>query len=80
MAYFRVVGSGAQAPEPIEKLAATALEAEAQHNLLRRLCGRSGKVQVWGKTGREISPETLRRLAQEEQAASLQPSAAAPMD
>jgi hypothetical protein len=31
---------------------------------LRRLCGRLGKVEVWGKDGREIGHARLERLAQ----------------
>ena len=64
--YFRITGVGAQAPGPIEKIALTAAAAEIERSNLQRLCGRSGRVEVSGKDGRTISPERLRRLAQDE--------------
>jgi len=64
--YFRIVGVGAQASEPIEKIVATASEAEFQRMTLQRLCGRRRVVEVSGKNGRVIGPDKLRRLAQEE--------------
>ena len=66
MSYFRIVGVGAQAPEPIEKVVSTAIGAEAERCTLQRLCGKHGKVEVSGKDGRTISPERLWRLAQDE--------------
>ena len=66
MAYFRIVGVGAQAPEPIERIALTAAAAEVECSNLQRLCGRYGRVEVSGKNGRAISLERLRRLAQSE--------------
>ncbi len=66
--YFRIVGTGAQAPEPIEKVASTAVRAEAERSTLQRLCGRHGTVEVSGKNGRLIGPKKLRRLAQDEAA------------
>lgn len=68
MDYFRIVGIGAQAPEPIEKVAFSAVGAEAERSTLQRLCGKHGKVEVSGKDGRLITPERLRRLAQDEAA------------
>ena len=65
MAHVRIVGVGAQAPAPIEEIALTAA-AEVERSNLQRLCGRHGKVEVSGKDGRMISPEPLRRLAQDE--------------
>lgn len=64
--YFRITGIGAQAPEPIEKIAFTATAAEVERSNLQRLCGRSGRVEVSRNDGRTISPERLRRLAQDE--------------
>ncbi len=66
MTYFRIVGIGAQAPGPIEKIAVTAAAAEVERSNLQRLCGRSGRVEVLRKDGRTVSPERLRRLAQDE--------------
>ena len=66
MGYFRIVGVGAQAPEPIERVAVTATKAEVERTTLQRLCGRHGKVEILGKDGRVISPERLQRLAQGE--------------
>ena len=66
MGYFRIVGVGAQAPAPIERVAVTATKAEVERTTLQRLCGRHGKVEVSGKDGRLISPEKLWRLAQDE--------------
>ena len=66
MAYFRIVGVGAQASGPIERIALTAVAAEVERNSLQRLCGRYGRVEVSGKDGRTISLERLRRLAQDE--------------
>ena len=68
MGYFRIVGVGAQAPEPIEKVAFSAVGAEAERSTLQRLCGKHGKVEVLGKDGRSIAPERLWRLAQDEAA------------
>ena len=66
MGYFRIVGIGAQASGPIEKIVTTAAAAEVERSNLQRLCGRHGTVEVSGKGGRTISPERLRRLAQDE--------------
>lgn len=66
MGYFRIVGVGAQAPGPIEKLVFSATKAEAERSTLQRLCGKHGKVKVSGKDGRPISPERLWRLAYDE--------------
>ena len=72
--YFRVVGVGAQASEPIEKIVATASEAEFQRMTLERLCGKSGKVEVLGKNGRPIGPDKLQRLIREEEGDKDQPN------
>jgi hypothetical protein len=69
MGYYRIVGIGTQASEPIEKIVATALEAESKRNALQRLCGKYGKVEVCGKDGRVIGPDRLRRMAHEEELA-----------
>ena len=66
MGYFRIVGLGAQASEPIEKVALTATEAEVERSALQRLCGKAGKVEVIGEGGRAITFDKLRRLAREE--------------
>lgn len=66
MGHFRIVGIGAQASEPIEKVALNAVGAEAERSILQRLCGKQGKVEVSGRDGRSISPERLRRLAYDE--------------
>jgi hypothetical protein len=66
MAYFRIVGVGAQAPGPVERIALTAAAAEVERSNLQRLCGRYGTVEVSGKDGRTISLERLRRLAQDD--------------
>jgi len=68
MGFFRITGVGAQAPEPIEKVAFSAVGAEAECSTLQRLCGKHGKVEISGKDGRSITPERLRRLAQDEAA------------
>jgi hypothetical protein len=65
--YFRVVGEGAQSPEPIETVVSTASAAQAECGRLRRICGRYGRVEVWGKDGRRITPERLQNLALAEQ-------------
>jgi len=66
MGYFRLVGTGAQAPGPIEKIARSATAAEVERSNLQRLCGRHGKVEVTVEGGRTISLGMLRRLAQDE--------------
>ncbi len=66
MDYFLVIGDGPQAREPIEHVATTAVEAELHCSRLRRLCGKAGKVEVWGKNGRKISPERLDSLVRME--------------
>ena len=68
VSYFRIVGIGAQAPEPIERIAFSATRAEVERSTLQRLCGKHGRVAISGKDGRSISPERLRRLAQDEAA------------
>jgi len=69
--YFRIVGVGAQASEPIEKIVATASEAEFQRMTLQRLCGKFGKVDVLGENGRPIGPDKLQRLIREEKTAKI---------
>lgn len=76
MDYFRIIGSGAQEAEPIEKVFHTAAEAALQHNMLRRVCGRYGVVEVWGKNGRKISLNRLEALARQEQVAAEPPTGA----
>ena len=66
MGYFRIVGVGAQAPGPIEKIASSAVEAEVERSTLQRLCGKHGEVKVSGRDGRAITPDKLRRLARDE--------------
>lgn len=66
--YFRIVGTGAQASEPIEKVVATATEAEFHRVTLQRLCGRGGVVKVSGKNGRAIRPGQLQRLMRKKNA------------
>jgi hypothetical protein len=66
--YCLIIGVGPQAPEPIEHVATTAIEAEAHPTRLRRLCGKSGKVEVWAKDGRKISPDRLDSLVRAEKA------------
>ncbi len=68
MGLFRITGVGAQAPGPIEKVAFSAVGAEAERSTLQRLCGKHGKVEISGRDGRSITPERLRRLAQNEAA------------
>ena len=63
MPSFIVVATGSRYPEPEERTASTAVNAEAHHLSLTRLCGKSGKVQVFVKLGREISWQTLQRMA-----------------
>ncbi len=60
---FIVVATGSRFSGPEERTASTAVHAEAHHLCLTRLCGRSGKVQVFVKLGREISWQTLQRMA-----------------
>ena len=67
MDYFLVIGEGPQASGPLEHLAVTAVEAALECSKFRRLCGKIGKVEVWTKEGRKISPERLERLVQAEQ-------------
>lgn len=66
MAYSRIVGAGAQAPGPNEKIALTAAAAKVERSSLQRLCGKYGRVEVSGKDRRTISPERLQRPAQDE--------------
>ena len=61
--HYVIVGIGAQAPGPIEKTVATAVEAEVERSVLERLCGKRGTVEVLGRDGRSITPGKLRRLA-----------------
>ena len=70
MNYFLVIGMGPQASGPIEHAAATAIEANLQCSRLRRLCGKAGKVEVWAKDGRKISPDRLDSLAQAEKSST----------
>ena len=63
MDYFRIVGEGSQSAQPIEKVVTTATQAQSEVSSLRRLCGRYGKVEVWGKNGRRVTPERLQNLA-----------------
>ena len=72
MGYFKIEATGAQASGLIEKIVSTARDAEFERNALQRLCGKYGKVDVSGKDGRAISPDTLRRLAQDEENANAQ--------
>lgn len=69
MDYFRVVGDSPHTSEPMEKVVSTAVEAEIQSSAFRRLCGKSGKVEVWGKNGRLISPDLLNSMARDERVA-----------
>lgn len=64
MTYYRVVGEGSQASEPIEHIVSTATEAKFHCNALRRICGKLGKVEVWTRNGRKISPGRLEKLAE----------------
>jgi hypothetical protein len=73
--YFRVVGEGAQSPEPIEKVVHSATDALAECSRLRRICGRYGRVDVWGKDGRRITPERLQNLSSVEQEGAAQSGA-----
>jgi hypothetical protein len=81
MDYFRIVGEGAQSPHPIEKVVTSAIEAQAESSALRRLCGRYGRVEVWNKQGRRVTPERLQNLAIAERGAmSLAQASADPGD
>ena len=71
MGYYRVVGSGSQVSEPMEEIVVTATEADYCSMRFRRLCGRTGIVEVWKKNGRRISLQTLSLLAKKEKAATL---------
>ena len=66
MSRYRIVGTGAQASEPMEKIVTTASEADFQRMTFQRLCGKSGTVEVFGKDGRAIRPDRLQQLAREE--------------
>lgn len=59
MTSFRIVASGANLPEPLEKVAATAVEAESPLYSLLRRCGLRGSVEVFGERGRLITREAL---------------------
>lgn len=72
--YFRIVGTGAQAAEPIEKIVATASEAEFQRMTFQRLCGKFGTVEVMRKDGRAIRPERLQQLVREETSGKINPT------
>lgn len=61
-----MIGEGPQAAGPIEHVAVTAIEAELHCGNLRRLCGKTGKVEVWAKDGRKINPDRLASLARAE--------------
>ena len=67
VSYYRIVGVGAQAAEPIEKIVATASEAEFHRMTLQRVCGKYGVVDVFRRNGRAIGYDALQRLIQEEQ-------------
>ena len=73
MSYYRIVGIGAQVSEPIEKIVATASEAEFQRMTMQRLCGKYGVVDVFGRNGRVIGYDTLQRLIREEAMVKLNP-------
>jgi len=64
--YFRIVGVGAQASEPIEKIVTTASEAEFERMTFQRLCGKHGVVEVLRRNGRAIGYDALQRLIREE--------------
>ena len=64
--YYRVVGTGSQVSEPMEKVVITASEAAFFSAEFRRLCGRHGTVDVWRKDGRRISPQMLDSMVQKE--------------
>ena len=74
MGYFRIVGISAQTPEPVERIVTSALEADLQRMMIQRSCGKSGKVEVFGKDGRAITTHTLQRLIREEKAKKINPS------
>ena len=80
MNYFRIVGEGSQSPHPIEKIATTAVQAQAECSALRRQCGRYGRVEVWGKNGRRVTPERLQNLALAERAGAANDTAAEPAE
>lgn len=66
MSYYRVVGDGPSAAEPLEQVEETAAGALSTKHRLQRLCGRAGKVTIWGKDGRVIGDSKIARLAREE--------------
>jgi hypothetical protein len=61
--HYIVVAVGPHSPTSTEMVVATATEALAQVAVQRRLCGRSGTVEVLGRGGRKIGEETLMRAA-----------------
>ena len=60
---------GSQASAPIERIADTAIAAEAEFMALHRLCGRYGKVEIWTEN-RLMSPLKLQALALRERASA----------
>ena len=66
MGQFLVVAVGPHSSHPTETSFGTATEALAQVAVYRRLCGRSGTVEVLGPGGRRVADDTLMRMAAEE--------------
>ncbi len=65
MVVFRIIGVGSQSSKPVERIADTAIAAEAEFMALSRLCGKYGNVEIWAKN-RLISPLTLQALVYKE--------------
>ncbi len=68
MANFTIIATGAMSSMPLERTAATAIEAEVQMHALFCICGKHSHLEVWGPDGRFVSADRLRTLAMAERA------------
>jgi hypothetical protein len=64
---FMLVGEGAGVSGPLQRTATTAIGALSDMHALRRLCGRSGQVTVFGAGGRPMTVERLVSMARAEE-------------
>ena len=68
MANFTIIATGAMSSMPLERTAATAIEAEIQMHALFRICGKHSHLEVWGTDGRLVSADRLSTQAAAERA------------
>ena len=70
MASFTINVTGPTSSMPLERTAATAVEAEVQMHALFRICGRQFYLEVWEPDGRLVSTDKLKTLAMTERASA----------